>query len=354
MANLYILTGANGHLGNSIARLLLNQNHHVRGLILPTDSDKMLRKLGVDVFFGDVRKQETLEPLFDFTNLNDIPDQVIVIHSAGIVSISAKKSPLLEDVNVNGTMLMADLSLKYHVDRFIYVSSVHAIPEKENMQTISEVNHFDPDLVHGAYAKTKAKATNYVLSKVKDGLNAIVIHPSGIIGPFDFGKAHMTMMFEDYLNGYLTSRINGAYDFVDVRDVASGIAQASISGKIGSCYILSGHRTSLKELFDQMRVLSGKKMRINVLPMWFAKLTAPLAELFYKIRKLPPIYTSYSLYTLKSNSYFSYEKAHHDLNYTPRSIDETIYDTLKWLVSEHRIKPQRVIRFIQTLKPKKL
>ena len=78
MPNLYIVTGANGHLGNSIARLLLNQNHHVRGLILPTDSDKMLRKLGVDVFFGDVRKQETLEPLFDFTNLNDIPDQVIV------------------------------------------------------------------------------------------------------------------------------------------------------------------------------------------------------------------------------------------------------------------------------------
>ena len=230
---------------------------------------------------------------------------------------------------------MADLSLKYHVDRFIYVSSVHAIPEKENMQTISEVNHFDPDLVHGAYAKTKAKATNYVLSKVKDGLNAIVIHPSGIIGPFDFGKAHMTMMFEDYLNGYLTSRINGAYDFVDVRDVASGIAQASISGKIGSCYILSGHRTSLKELFDQMRVLSGKKMRINVLPMWFAKLTAPLAELYYKLRKLPPIYTSYSLYTLKSNSYFSYEKAHRDLNYTPRSFDETIYDTMKWLVNEN-------------------
>ncbi len=353
MPNLYIVTGANGHLGNSIIRLLLNQNHYVRGLILPTDSKKMLKKIGADVYYGDVRKQETLEPLFDISNFVEAPNQIIVIHSAGIVSISAKKSPLLEDVNVNGTKLMADISLKYHVDKFIYVSSVHAIPEKENSKTIIEIDSFDPEKVHGSYAKTKAIATQYVLSKIKYGLNAIVVHPSGIIGPFDYGKAHMTMMFEDYLNGYLTSRINGAYDFVDVRDVASGIAQATISGKIGACYILSGHRTSLKDLFEQMRLLSGKKMKINVLPMWFAKLTAPLAELYYKLRKLPPIYTAYSLYTLKSNSHFSNEKAHRDLNYTPRSFDETIYDTMKWLVSENRIKPHRVIHFIQALKPVK-
>ncbi|PKK97376.1 MAG: dihydroflavonol 4-reductase [Tenericutes bacterium HGW-Tenericutes-3] len=353
MSNLYIITGANGHLGNSISRLLLNQNHYVRGLILPNDSDKMLKKLGVDVFFGDVRKQETLEPLFDVTSFDKPFKQLIVIHAAGIVSITAKKSPLLEDVNINGTKMMADLALKHRVDKFIYVSSVHAIPEKENSQIIHEIEEFDPELVHGAYAKTKAAATKYVLSKVKDGLNAIVVHPSGIIGPFDYGKAHMTMMFEDYLNGFLTSRINGAYDFVDVRDVSSGITQASISGKIGSCYILSGHRTTLKDLFDHLRIISGKKLKINVLPMWFAKFTAPLAELYYKMRKLPPIYTAYSLYTLKSNSFFSYQRAHTDLNYTPRSFDETIYDTVNWLVDEKRIKRQRVIHFIKRLKPKK-
>ncbi len=351
MSKLFIVTGANGHLGNSIVRILRNQNHTVRGLILPSDSDKMLKKLGVETFKGDVRKIETLDPLFDYANIDIIPDEVVVIHAAGIVSISAKRNPLLEDVNINGTMNMADISLKRHVDKFIYISSVHAIPEKENSQIISEINDFDPNLVQGAYAKTKAIATQYVLNKVKEGLNAIIIHPSGIIGPFDFGKAHMTMMFEDYLNGYLTSRINGAYDFVDVRDVASGIIQSSVSGKIGSCYILSGHRTTLKILFDQLRLLSGKKLRINVLPKWFARITAPLAELYYKMRKLPPIYTAYSLYTVDSNSYFSYEKAHLDLNYTPRSFDETLYDTMKWLVSENRIKPRRVIHFIQALKP---
>lgn len=351
MSKLFIVTGANGHLGNSIVRLLRNQNHMVRGLILPSDSDKMLIKLGVNVFKGDVRKLETLEPMFDYSALDNLPDETIVVHAAGIVSIAAKKNPLMESVNINGTKNMADISLKHHVDKFIYVSSVHAIPEKEDNQVITEIDKFDPDLVQGPYAKTKSIASQYVLDKVKEGLNAIIVHPSGIIGPHDFGKAHMTMMFEDYLNGYLTSRINGAYDFVDVRDVASGIIQSTVSGSIGSCYILSGHRTTLKELFDRLRIMSGKKMRINVLPMWFAKLSAPLAEVYYKIRKLPPIYTAYSLYTVESNSYFSSEKAHRDLNYVPRSFDETLYDTIKWLVSENRIKRHRVIHFIQALNP---
>ncbi|MFH1693213.1 MAG: NAD-dependent epimerase/dehydratase family protein [Bacillota bacterium] len=351
MPRLFIVTGANGHLGNSIVRLLRNQNHMVRGLILPSDSDKMLKGLGVDIYRGDVRKLATLEALFDTSNEDIIPEEIIVIHSAGIVSITAKKHPILEAVNVGGTMNMADLALKYHVSKFVYISSVHAIPEQEDPIIMTEVDVFNPDLVHGSYAKTKAIATQYVLNKVMDGLNAIVIHPSGIIGPYDYGKAHMTLMIEDYLNGFLTSRINGAYDFVDVRDVASGIIQATVSGKVGLCYILSGHRVSLKDLFDHLRRLSGKKLKINVLPMWFAKVTAPLAEIFYKLRKLPPIYTSYSLYTLESNSHFSYEKAHLDLNYTPRSLDDTISDTMKWLVSENRIKRHHVIRYIQALKP---
>ncbi len=353
MTKLYIITGANGHLGNSIIRMLVNQNVIIRGLILPFDSDKMLKKLGVEVYRGDVRKISTLEPLFDTSEINDDQIEIHVIHTAGIVSIVAKKLPILEAVNVNGTKNIADLALKYKVHRFVYISSVHAIEELEEPMIITEVNYFNPDFVHGAYAKTKAIATQYVLDRVPEGLNAIVVHPSGIIGPYDYGKAHMTMMIEDYLNGYLTSRINGAYDFVDVRDVAKGSVQATITGRVGECYILSGHHINLKELFDNLKLLSGKKLKINVLPMWFAKITAPFAEIFYKLRKLPPIYTSYSLYTLKTNSNFSHDKANAELLYNPRSLNETLYDTMKWLVSEHRLKRNHVIKFIKLLKPLK-
>ncbi|MCR3906831.1 MAG: NAD-dependent epimerase/dehydratase family protein [Tenericutes bacterium] len=349
MSRIYIVTGANGHLGNTIVRMLRNQNQIVRGFILPNDSKKMLKSLGVQVFLGDIRDRNSTEQLFKDTH----DAEMIVIHTAGIVSISSKKHPILFDVNINGTKNIADLCVKYNVHKFIHISSVHAIPEKKNNEVMSEINHFDPDLVIGGYAKSKAIASQYVLDLMKRGLNAIIVHPSGIIGPNDYGRAHMTMMIEDYLNGHLTSRINGAYDFVDVRDVASGIIQATHSGQIGKCYILSGHRVTLMELFEQLRKISGRKKHIHVLPMWFAKITAPLAELYYKIRKLPPIYTSYSLYTISSNSYFSNQLAHHDLNYTPRSMDDTIYDTVKWLVKEKRIKRTTVIEFIKSLKPLK-
>ena len=351
MAKLFIVTGGNGHLGNTIVRMLKNQNHEVRALILPSDSNKLLRSLKAAVYYGDIRKIETLEPLFDLHDTSFSMDDVIVIHTAGIVSISAKKHPILEAVNVQGTKNIADLCLKYDVSKLIYISSVHAIPELNNNQVITEISQFNPDLVVGAYAKTKAEASQYILDLSKKGLKAIIIHPSGIIGPNDYGHAHMTMMIEDYLNGFLTSRINGAYDFVDVRDVASGIIQSATSGTIGDSYILSGHRIDLDTLFNQLRALSGRKRKIHVLPMWFAKLSAPLAEMFYKIRKLPPIYTSYSLYTLESNSFFSYEKARIDLNYQPRSLDETLYDTVKWLVKQNRVKRLRILKFINQLKP---
>ncbi len=343
MSYLFVVTGANGHLGNTVVRELLDQHYKVRGLILPTDSSQMLTSLGVDVVFGDITDFSSLIPLFE----KDANEEIIVIHTAGIVSISAKKHKLLDKVNIEGTKNIVELSLLNRVKKFIYVSSVHAIPELDNQQMITEINRFNPELVVGSYAKSKAIATQYVLDQVKHGLNAVVVHPSGIIGPYDFGKAHMTMMIEDYLNGFLTSRIDGAYDFVDVRDVSSGIIKSVFKGKIGECYILSGNQISIKKLFEDLKKYSGKKLRINVLPMWFAKVSAPLAEIYYKMRKLPPIYTSYSLYTLKSNSLFSKEKAEIELDYKVRPFEETIRQTMHWLVGEKRIKKMRIILYIK-------
>jgi dihydroflavonol-4-reductase len=350
MSKLFIVTGANGHLGNTIVNMLINQNYPIRALILKGDTKKHLKNNLIQIYEGDVRDKNSMSSLFDLSNTEFKHEDIVLIHTAGIVSISSKKHHLMYDVNVNGTKNIVDLSLEYRIGKLIYVSSVHAIKELPLNDEITETLEFDPDLVYGTYAKTKAIATKYVVDQMSKGLNAIIIHPSGIIGPNDYGHAHMTMMIEDYLNGYLTSRVNGAYDFVDVRDVSKGIIQAANSTKLQTNYILSGHHIDLKDLFLHLKIISGKKLRINVLPMWFAKLTAPLAEIFYKIRKLPPIYSKYSLYTLNSNANFSREKARIDLNYQPRPIEETLYDTMMFLIDEKRIKRYRVILFIKSLK----
>ena len=347
MNELYIVTGGNGHLGNTIIRSLREKDLHVRALILKNDSPKLLENLGCEVIQGDIRDQKTIDLLLTSN------DQIILIHTAGIVSIAQKKNHLLYDVNVNGTKRLVDKAKEKNVYRMIYISSVHAIPELVHEEIIKEVYHFDPDLVKDDYAKSKAIATQYVLDQIKNGLNAIIVHPSGIIGPNDYGKAHMTMMIEEYLNGYLSSRVDGAYDFVDVRDVSDGIIKAVHQGSIGECYILSGHRIELKSMFDILKKLSGKRYRIHVLPYWFARISAPLAEIYYRLRKLPPIYTKYSLYTLRSNSYFTYEKAHLAFNYQPRPLEETLRDTILFLSETKRIKRKKVLTWIKRYEPMK-
>lgn len=333
MKRVYIITGANGHLGNTIIRKLSSEKVEMRALVLPHEVTKKLVELGCTVFFGNVCNKDDIDTLFAGTE----KAEVIVIHCAGIISIATKVSKLVYDVNVNGTKNVVDKCLANNVKRLIHVSSVHAIPELKKGQTIVEVDKFDPDLVKGEYAKTKSIATQYVLDKTKEGLNAVVVHPSGIVGPYDYGRGHLTQLIQDYFSKKLTALVDGGYDFADVRDVANGIIAAIEKGRSGECYILANKYISVRDLMAIVATYSPRKPITTILPIWFAKLTAPLAELYYKIRKKTPLYTSYSLYTLLSNSVFSYEKAAKELGYVPRDMHDTVKDTIAWMRENKRL-----------------
>jgi dihydroflavonol-4-reductase len=202
---------------------------------------------------------------------------------------------------------------------------------------ITEITHFSPDKVVGSYAKTKAEATSYVLDAAKQGLNTCVVHPSGIVGPNDYGRGHITTLVIDYYKRRLTSGVSGGYDFVDVRDVANGIISACDKGRQGECYILSNKFFKIGEILDLLHEITGKKKIKNFLPLWFVRATAPLAELYYKILQQPPLFTSYSIYTLNSNAMFSHQKAIDELGYTTRDMKGTLIDTVNWLKERGRI-----------------
>lgn len=333
MRKIFIVTGANGFLGNNIVREL-SKTHEVRALILPNDKYHILKDMNCKIYYGDVTKPETLEQIF-FTAADE---ELYVIHCAAIVYIKSKYNPNVYNVNVNGTKNIIQKVLEKNA-KLIYVSSVHAITEKPNKEVITEIKDFNPDAVIGYYAKTKAETAQYVLKMVEEkNLNACIVHPSGIIGPNDYSSTHLTQLLIDYANKKLTACVNGGYDFVDVRDVVNGIIKACKYGKKGECYILSNQYITVKELLDiASGVLKIKKIK-TILPMWFAKLTAPLSELYYYLAKRPPLYTKYSLYTLISNSNFSNLKAKKELGYTTRDIKETVKDTIQWLKEEKKIK----------------
>ena len=137
-----------------------------------------------------------------------------------------------------------------------------------------------------------------------------------------------------------------AFEVVGDPRVERTIAAAE-KGKSGECYILSNRYYSVEELFDEMHKMSGRR-KASVLPLWLAKLFAPMAEYYYRARKQPPLYTPYSLYTLESNSDFSHNKADKELGYQTRTLRQTLADTVAFLKQTGRIKPFKRRKAAQT------
>ena len=333
MKRIYIVTGASGFLGNNIIRMLEHDdNAEVRAFVLNGESITSLNNLKCSIYYGDVTKADTLNSIFDGSG----DAEIFVIHCAAVVYIKSKYNSRVYDVNVNGTKNIVDKVLEYNA-KLIYVSSVHAIPEKSDGDLISEVSIFNPDDVVGLYAKTKAEAARYVMDSVKDkGLNACIVHPSGILGPYDFSNSHLTALVSEIVRGKLPMCVKGGYDFVDVRDVAKGIIMACDKGKKGECYIMSGEFVSIKKLADLVCDVVGKKRIKVVLPIMIAKIVAPFYEMYYNVKGKTPLFTKYSLYTLSSNSNFSNEKAKRDLGFVNRNITDTVKDMVMWILGDFK------------------
>lgn len=176
---IFLVTGAAGHLGYTIVSQLVSDGKKVRALVLPGDKLSACLPAEVEICYGDVLDPDSLDRFFSIQK----DTAVFVIHCAGIVTTSLKYQPMVYKVNVKGTQNMVDAALKHHVTKFVYVSSVHAIPELPKGQVIKEVDRFDKNLVYGIYSQTKAEATQYVLDAAQAGLDVTVVHPSGICGP---------------------------------------------------------------------------------------------------------------------------------------------------------------------------
>ena len=322
----YLITGATGFLGRAVLAQLRDTQAEIRALVM--DGDPLARELpqNVRVVTGDVCDEAALERFFAGANEN-----ACVIHCAGLISVATHPGDRIYRVNVDGTKNMLKRCREHGVGRLVYVSSVHAIPEKPKGTEIAETTTFSPELVRGDYAKSKAMATALVLQAAKEGLNASVVFPSGIIGPGDLGKGSITNMLLSFLAGKLPLAVKGGYDFVDVRDAASGVIACAEHGLPGHGYILSGHYATIRDILELVKKTVNLRRSVSYLPISFAKLVAPIFEKISLHRREPLYFTPYSIAVLDSNGVFSRSAAATALGYTPRPLSSTIRDTVVWL-----------------------
>ena len=324
MKKLYLITGATGHVGTVLVSELMRRSEQIRALVLPGHERHLPQ--GIDVVEGDITEENSLVPFFDRNGYN----RITLIHCAALITVASELDPRVWSINVQGTENVMRQAYATGVDRVIYVSSVHAIPEKPKPEVITEVNFFSPDLVHGQYAKSKATAAQKVLEYAKKGLNVSIVHPSGIIGPGDVQtRNHMIRTIHAIAKGTIPVALHGGYDFVDSRDVVEGILACEEKGRAGECYILNGHYIKVSDLLNIIRKMRGKAVRKTVLPHSMAKVLAPMAErISILFKRQAPLFTPYSVYTLHTNGHFSHEKASKEFDYEPRDIVESIQASL--------------------------
>ena len=325
-----LVTGATGHIGNVLVKELLRKKEKIR-VFIPEDEDiKPIEGLDVEIMRGDIRDFDAVEEA--------VKGVEFVYHLAGVISIMPGKDRKIYDINVVGTRNIIEACFKNRVNRLIYTSSIHGIKEPEDEVPIDESCPFDPHSVPGFYAKTKAEATLEVLRAAKRGLDAVIVVPTGVIGPFDYRLSEMGYIIKERVEGKMKFYIDGAYNFVDVRDVVKGIILAKERGKKGEVYILSGERITVKELMEVVDQFMGIKKPAKKVPLGFVKFITIFSPLYYRITKKKPLLTPYAIKVLLSNSYVDNSKAKKELGYSPRPLKNSIEDSIKWFMTEKSLR----------------
>lgn len=320
----FLITGSTGFLGQMIVKQLLQEGKTVIGLKLAGDKRRLHKR--ATYICGDVSDKRSLKQFFEAAK----DKKAVLIHCAGVVTIASEHNRLW-NVNVDGTRNIVDMCEQYRIERLVYVSSVHAIPEDKSGGVITEADFFSASRVQGIYGKSKAEATAYVWKAMERGLPACIVFPSGIIGPQDYSGGYMTQVIQSYLKGLLVLGVDGGYDFVDVRDVAAGICTCCDKGRNGESYILSNEYSSIRRIMNHLAKLTGKKKITVYIPLKPASFIAPISEKISSVLHLPQIFTPYSIYALGSNGHFSHEKATKELGYKTRAITNTLMDTINWM-----------------------
>lgn len=331
----YLVTGAAGFLGGTICRQLVERGDDVRAFVLPNDPAMKYVPKEAEVVPGDLTDMESLERFFTVEE----GVETIVLHIASIVSVNPEYNQKVIDVNVGGTKNIIDLCLSHpECKKLVYCSSTGAIPEVEKGKAIKEVEYFDEEKVLGCYSQSKAMATQLVLDAVEGkGLNACIIHPTGIMGPEDFAVGETTGTLIKIINGEMPAGIDGSFNLVDVRDLAQGTISAIDKGQKGECYILGNKEVSFKEFCKLISEESGCKPVKMFLPIWAANLMGKIMENKAKRTGEKPLMTTFSVYNLARNNDFDSTKARRELGYHTRPYQETIHDEVQWLKATGKI-----------------
>jgi dihydroflavonol-4-reductase len=314
----YLVTGATGLLGNNIVRQLVEAGESVRVLARSSSDSRPLDGLPIERAPGDVR---------DAAALNDACRSVdIVIHSAGHVHLGWKYLDQLRAINVEGTRNIA-AAARGAGARLVHVSAINALGLGRLDQPADEESAL-PGIVECGYVVTKREAEHVVLEEVGRGLDATIVNPGCMFGPWDWKPSSGKMLLA--VTKFAPIYPLGAVSFCDARDVAAGTLSAAKQGKTGRKYVLGGHNLSYLEAWRQMARLVGKRGPFSPMGPMFRGAVGPILDAYTWLTGREGDANSAILMMGRQQHCFSSRRAEEELGYRARSFAETLADTLAW------------------------
>jgi len=313
-----LVTGGTGFLGSYIIKHLVEKGYAVRAI---RRSNKLPFWIPASIF----DKVAWIEgDVLDVVALEDAMQGVdTVIHSAAVVSFTKKDRAHMYQVNVEGTANVVDIAIETGVRRLIHISSVAALGRTVNGGSVNEEKKWEESKANTHYGKSKFKAELHVWRGMNEGLEAVILNPSTILGYGDWNSSSCAIFKNIYKEfKWYTSGTNG---FVDVEDVARLTGIFVENNITEQRYIVNGDTWSFKKLQETIADGFGKKRPGKEASRFLLGLAWRLAKVRSLITGKKPLLTKESANVAQSRTWFENDKilaTLPDFSFTP--LEETI------------------------------
>ena len=326
----YLITGADGFIGREIAAQLGQRGCRVRGLV-HRHKPHIPIPAGVELVLGDILDPSSLDALMGGIDA----ESAVLIHTAGVISVR-RHNARCRRVNVDGTDNILAACKRHGIRRLVHFASVDALVPNPDGSPVSEPTRFCPDVLPTAYARSKAASAQRVLDAASDDLTCVLLLPSAVTGPGDYRKGFITQMLSLYLSGLPRLSVNGGYEFVDVRDVASAAIAASNAAVPGSCYILSNTYADVTTVFNTLAAYTGRKPIRRALPLWVLYPLAPFVSAACRVIGKEPPLTAAAVHLMRIHPAYCHDKAARELGFSPRPLTQTLIDTAAFILAQRK------------------
>ncbi len=323
MARTAFVTGATGFVGLNLVEALAREGWQVVALHRPGSELKHLSRLPAERVQGDVTDRPSLE--------RALPAGVdAVFHVAGDTNLWSRRNAQQDRVNIEGTRNMVEAALARRARRFVHTSSISAYGMLSGR--IDERAEQRGGFAWVNYQRSKFLGEQEVRAALARGLDAVILNPAGILGPYD--TRSWARVIRLACAGKLPGVPPGGSSFCHVREVAQAHLAAAERGRSGENYLLGGADASFLELVHTIGAVTGCKVPSRATPAWLLRPVARLAHWLSYATGRAPTLTPETVALVSRNTFCDCAKAERELGYRPVPLRAMVEDSVAWLEGE--------------------